>query len=54
MFRLLVQIKPKKRISAKPSKKMEEIVDLEKEELDAIALCGRRLLLKKFFLEYYL
>uniref|UniRef100_A0A2K6W2N0 Protein, SNF2 family n=2 Tax=Onchocerca TaxID=6281 RepID=A0A2K6W2N0_ONCVO len=42
MFRLLVQIKPKKRISAKPSKKMEEIVDLEKEELDAIALCAAR------------
>lgn len=45
MFRLLVQIKPKKRVTGRPSKKTEEIVDLEKEELDAIALCGKRLFL---------
>ncbi|MCP9265891.1 Helicase ARIP4 [Dirofilaria immitis] len=42
MFRLLVQIKPKKRIPGKHNKKTEEIVDLEKEELDAIALCAAR------------
>ncbi|CAG9533747.1 unnamed protein product [Cercopithifilaria johnstoni] len=42
MFRLLVQIKPKKRVAGRPSKKAEEIVDLEKEELDAIALCAAR------------
>uniref|UniRef100_A0A158Q801 Helicase ARIP4 n=1 Tax=Elaeophora elaphi TaxID=1147741 RepID=A0A158Q801_9BILA len=42
MFRLLVQMKPKKRITGRPSKKTEEIVDLEKEELDAMALCAAR------------
>uniref|UniRef100_A0A915PBJ3 Uncharacterized protein n=1 Tax=Setaria digitata TaxID=48799 RepID=A0A915PBJ3_9BILA len=41
MFRLMVQIKPKKRVPGKHNKK-EEIVDLEKEELDAIALCAAR------------
>nr|CRZ23838.1 BMA-RAD-26 [Brugia malayi] len=42
MFRLLVQIKPKKRVTGRPNKKTEEIVDLEKEELDAMALCAAR------------
>ncbi|VDN25165.1 unnamed protein product [Gongylonema pulchrum] len=38
MFRLLVQVKPKKRIPARSNKKIEEVVDLEKEEMDALAL----------------
>lgn len=40
MFRLLVQIKPRRRIVGKSNKKADEIVDLEKEEMDALALSG--------------
>lgn len=54
MFRLLVQIKPRKRVTGRSSKKTEEIVDLEKEELDAIALSGKRLLLISLLVEHCL
>ncbi|VDN05329.1 unnamed protein product [Thelazia callipaeda] len=42
MFRLLVQVKPKKRICAKSNKKIWEVVDLEKEELGALTVSAAR------------
>lgn len=49
MFRSLVQIKPRKRVTGKLVKKTDEVVDLEKEELDAMTL-----LCKHFFYSFLL